>query len=55
MNGATDLLFPKASYYEKRVGLVTYELQRSPPIRDSKGTKTFVYYRRSLLQNSNEI
>ena len=34
------------------------KLQRSPPIKDSKGTKTFVYYRRSLLQegqNSKEI
>ena len=26
------------------------QIKRSPPIRDSKGTKTFVYHRRILLQ-----
>ena len=26
------------------------DVQRSPPLRDSKGTKTFVYYIRNLLQ-----
>ena len=31
MNGATDLLFSKASYYEKREGLVTYELLFNEP------------------------
>ena len=38
-------------FFSKIVTIGTsFLLQWSPPIRDSQGTKTFVYYRRNLLQ-----